>query len=205
MEQVTESVSDQPQVNGSAAQVDQSVEAKDSVSYDTHKRLLGQHKKMRGELDELRTTQQLAAENKLQAEGKKDEVIDSLREQLRNEKDGRSKEKTSYVWDRVTNQVKLEASRQGCKDPDMLIELLTKDELNTIQVGDDLKVNFDDVRNVIESRKLKHNNIGLFSSNVSHVKDLPLGTVAVAEKKGLDDLTLDQKLKAFGKAHLAES
>ena len=204
MEQVTESVSDQPQVDGSAAQVDQSVEVKDQVSYDTHRKLLGQHKKMRGELDELRSANQLASENKLQAEGKKDEVIDSLREQLRTEKDGRSKERTSYAWDRVTNQVKMEATKQGCKDPDMLIDLLTKDELATIQVSDDFKVNFDDVRNVIESRKLKHNNIGLFSSDVSQVKDLPLGRVAV-EKKGMDDLSLDEKLKLFGKSHLSNA
>jgi len=138
-----------------------------SVSYDSHRKLLGEKKAIQTELHELRAADELRKQEKLQANGKQDEVILALRKELA-DKDANYKTTTDKVaFDKFEAQCVLKAKELGCSDTESLMMYMSKERMASIQVDERLNANGDDLTRVVnELKELKPN---LFTgSNINH-------------------------------------
>lgn len=136
-----------------------------------NRELLAAQKKLKDELDQVRSQITLQEQDKLAAQGKKDELIESLRKSLRDEQEGRKAERNTYAYSVISARVKEEAAKQGCVNGDAFIKLLEKDDFNSLEIGDNYNVNSEDLKRLIEAKK---NNLNfLFRKTVPPTSDLP--------------------------------
>jgi predicted RNase H-like nuclease (RuvC/YqgF family) len=167
------------------------IQVKDSVSYDSHKKLLGEKKALQTKFEHMQTEIESHRQDKLSAEGKKDDVITSLRKQL----DDKSKEakelKNNFAWNTIQGQIKNEASAQGCVNPNKLIKLLSKYQIGGIEIDDEFNVNVTDLTKLISDAKKEHSDIGLFSERKINVSDVQ-GKAPKPKTKGFDDMTQEE-------------
>tara|TARA_R110002167_G_scaffold198805_4_gene401935 strand:- start:3471 stop:4064 length:594 start_codon:yes stop_codon:yes gene_type:complete len=172
---------------------------KDSVSYESHKKLLGEKKGLQTKFEAMQAELNSFRDDKLSAEGKKDDVINSLREQLGVSQQESKELKTNFAWNTVKAQIKNEASAKGCVNPNKLIKLLSKEEISGIEIDDNFNVNTQDLSKLIENAKKEHSDIGLFSAKTINVNDVPGAQKDFKPKqKAYEDMTdkeLDAELK----------
>ena len=131
-----------------------------------NRELLNEKKALATKIAELESLQKEAQNQKLEAEGRKDELIKSLREENKEIKSKLSKTQQSYNWTTVSNQIKEAAAGKGCKDPNALLKLLGSDDLNAIEVDENFNVNQEDLDRVLDKASKQFSNIGLFGSKV---------------------------------------
>lgn len=168
----------------------------DSVAYETYKKVLGEKKHTQSKLQEMEERIKRYEHDKLEAEGKKDDVISSLRKELE-KRDQETKElKSNFAWNTIESQIKNEASAKGCVNPNKLIKLLSKEEINGIEVDDHFRVNTDDLGKLIDNAKKEHSDIGLFSEKKVNINDVPgKQTDFKPKQKAYEDMT-DEELEA---------
>lgn len=160
-----------------------------------NRELLGKQRELKDRLAELEAQKSLMEQSKLEAAGKKDELIESLRKTLRDEQDARKKERNSYAYSVVSSKVREEAAKQGCVDGSAFIKLLEKDDFNALEIGDNYNVNSDDLKRLVES---KRDSLSfLFKKNVPPTSDVAPGRVENYETKPRDAAELsDEELEA---------
>jgi len=150
-----------------------------SVSYDTYDRVLKGRKRVDSELSDLKAQLADIEQGKAIAEGRKDDVIKSLREENNSIKTNLKEVKKNYAWNSVESQIVNEAVKQGCVNPTKLIRLLDREDLEGIEVSDDFSVNKEDLVRLVEKSKQENSDIGLFGKktvNVNHaVPKIPNG------------------------------
>lgn len=144
----------------------------DVVAYSTYSKVMGTLKKRESELNEVRSRLENIELEKKQAEGNKDEVIQELRSKLTDAEKAQQQIKHKYAWNTLEGQIKTAAVQQGCVNPDKLIRLLEEDDLKAIEVGDDFRVNSDDLTRLLEKAKKDHSDIGLFGKKSVNVNDV---------------------------------
>lgn len=144
----------------------------DVVAYSTYSKVMGTLKKRESELNEVRSRLENIELEKKQAEGNKDEVIQELRSKLTDAEKAQQQIKHKYAWNTLEGQIKTAAVQQGCVNPDKLIRLLEEDDLKAIEVGDDFRVNSDDLTRLLEKAKKDHSDIGLFGKKNVNVNDV---------------------------------
>lgn len=177
----------QPQdANGKPEETNQKKD--DVVAYSTYSKVLGTLKKRESELDEVKTRLESIELDKKQAEGNKDEVITDLRSRLQSLESEKSTLRSKYAWNSLEGQIKSEAVRSGCVNPDKLVRLLEEDDLKSIEVDDSFKVNQDDLSRLIEKAKKDHSDIGLFGKKKVNVNDVSPKPVKHESKK-VEDMT----------------
>lgn len=172
MEQTDQASGQTQQTSGEALE--------DKVSYESFQKVLGEKKKTQArlaenqqELEAIKEQLEAMNQDKLQAEGKKDELIKSLQSKVQ-ELSGQVKEKDSqYGWTLVQSKLKEEALKQGCKRADVFMNLLVaeKDELATVRVGENFEVDSESVKSLVERAKEKYQDIGLFGQPTPAVHD----------------------------------
>lgn len=126
--------------------------AKDSVSYESYRKVVGAHKNMQEKFSLLESELRTLKEDKLMSEGKKDEVMESLRTK---NKELESKLQTSignFAYKAVSGEVAKEAMKLGCVDADALIQLV---DLGELDVSDDFMVDAEQVKTMLEDVKKK--------------------------------------------------
>jgi len=123
-----------------------------TVSYVTHKKLLGEKKRQDERMTELETQLSELTNKRLESEGNKDELITKLRTELTSTKDTRQKETAKYAYKVITDQVKLEAVRLGCLDSDALVKLAELDEL---EVDENFNVDNESTKRIVEDIRKK--------------------------------------------------
>jgi hypothetical protein len=99
---------------------------KDSVSYDTYKKTLGEAKRLKEQLKEALVLKDKLAEleqNEQVRLGKHEETITTLRKQLEDAKKGEKAVFQKFAYKSLGEQVKSEALKHGCVDPDALMKL----------------------------------------------------------------------------------
>lgn len=170
-------MSEENQSNGQPEhQVDdssqESKQKDDVVAYSTYSKVMGTLKKRESELNEVRSRLENIELEKKQAEGNKDEVIQELRSKLTDAEKAQQQIKHKYAWNTLEGQIKTAAVQQGCVNPDKLIRLLEEDDLKAIEVGDDFRVNSDDLTRLLEKAKKDHSDIGLFGKKNVNVNDV---------------------------------
>lgn len=142
------------------------------LSLEMHRKLLDEKKKVQAELNELKAWKEEQDLAKKQAEGKHLEVIEALREENKKMKGKLNETTQNYAYSKFEDQIKLEASRQGCVNPDKLMRLLTKDQMKSVQMSDDFKVNSEDLNRLMENLKQEHQDIGLFKKKNVNVNNV---------------------------------
>lgn len=116
----------------------QEKQSKDSVAYDTYRRTLSEAKKAKAALAEKDAALQKLEQEKLEAEGNKDALIDSLRKQYQDAEKQLKESKDKFAYRSVSEQIKREAVAQGCKKPDVLMQLLSDEFVANIAASNKL-------------------------------------------------------------------
>lgn len=99
---------------------------KDTVSYDTYKKTLSEAKRLKEQLKEAQALKDKLAEleqNEQVRLGKHEETITTLRKQLEDAKKGEKAVFQKFAYKSLGEQVKSEALKHGCVDPDALMKL----------------------------------------------------------------------------------
>lgn len=138
-----------------AVNVADNVEQKrDVVKYDTYSKVVGHNKKLQSRLEELESRIMQTEQQKLEAEGKKDELIESLRSQL-GEREEKLKDVTStFAYRSVTEQVRAEAAKLGCVDSSALVKLL---DLGEVDIDSEtFSANSEQIQGLLEQSKQKY-------------------------------------------------
>lgn len=102
----------------------QSTSGSDSVKYDTYKKLLGEKKAADSRMKALEDKLNALEVDKMQAEGNKDELIQKLQADLSVTRDSLKQKDQAYAYATLGSQVKTEAAKMGCQDPDSLVKLM---------------------------------------------------------------------------------
>ena len=87
--------------------------SKDTVSYDTHRKLLAQRKKDQERIQELESFQQTVDLEKKELEGKKDEVIQELKQSLEKTKNENLSILRNFTKKTVVSEIAKEALSRG--------------------------------------------------------------------------------------------
>lgn len=162
----------------------------DSVAYDSYKKLLSEKKSVQAKAREMEERLKFLEQEKQQAEGNKDDVINSLRKELNETKDTLNKTKRTYAYTSIEDQIKAKATQEGCVDPSALVRLLDSEDVKSVDVGDDFRVNSDDLARLIDKAKKQTEHIGLFKKKDIQVHDVK--TPYRPASKGIDDMSTDE-------------
>jgi len=121
-------------------------------SYEYHKKLLGQHKTLKSQYEELQARMQKVEEEKMVAEGNKDELISSLRERLDKTESASKQMQANYAYNVVSGQVMQEAAKMGCVDTEALLQLA---DLTQLEADENYNVYATQVKELLEMAKSK--------------------------------------------------
>lgn len=151
-----------------------------------NKELLGNLKQTKSELEELRNWKKDLELEQQQAKGDLEGVINKLREENNALKSDLTNTKRGYASKSIEDQIKQAAIGKGCVNADKLMKLITRDQLSTVQVGEDYRVNSEDLGRLVDELEKEHSDIGLFRSksvNINHVTgDFKQGMVSMEDK-----------------------
>lgn len=156
-----------------------------------NRELLGINKKLGEELKQLRTLVNSQEEDKKIAEGKKDEVITSLREKVRNLTSELEDTKDTYNWSTVEGQLKQAALKEGCVDAEKLVRLIDNQDIAGLEVDSKYRVNGDDLSSLLS--KVKKDNPFMFGEGSANIDDLtPSNNIEKKAAKRVDDMTQEE-------------
>ena len=183
--------------------VSNSAGTEDTVAYSTYQKVLNERKNDR-EKARAAEARLLEIENKLfEAEGNKDGVIEAGK--LRYEKaESELKDlKTRTISDKVNNQIKMAAQKQGCVNTEKYLRLIGSAELDTIKESIDTDFNIDAnaLSELIEKSKQEHSDIGLFKKPDVLVHDVNGNFKPKAKVKTLAEMSAEE-VKEYAKNNL---
>jgi hypothetical protein len=175
-------------------------EKQDGIAYETYRKTVTQYKRAAEKNAELEAALAAATQDKMQAEGKKDELISALRKQTQDLESKYKQSQTAYSWNVIGAQIKAELASRGVGNPDKVLNYAKaahKDDLGAIEVGDDYTVNRTDLSRFVDKFLNENQDLG-FVSKVK-VKDLSPGKVEMKkdDKKPLDKLSKDELMKVW--------
>lgn len=195
-----EGSADQTEIKKQVAAEGQETQSTESdvVKYDTYRKTLSEAKRAKAERDELLERLTKLEQEKLQAEGNKDQLIDSLRK----EKDQlSSKLKTavgSFARSRIHEALMSEMSKAGCQDPEIVIKAYGS-EFDDVEFDDEFTPSRDQIKAMVE--KIKGERSYLFGKQGPRLANHQLKPDGVGEKevKPLSKLSTDELVDLWGK------
>ena len=161
--------------------------SKDQVAYETYKKTVESEKVARAKLASMQQALQALEEEKLQRDGKKDELLETYKKRMQELEIKHNKTQQTYAWNTLTGEIKREAMANGCLNPDKLIKLMSDDDLNSIEVGEDFNINKDAIKEVIERNK-KENSFLFSQGNKVIANGTPNKTPQAPQPKSEEDL-----------------
>lgn len=120
----------------STAQASGEVVKTDTVAYESFKKSVEAEKKARERAQQLETELSTYKTKELEAQGKYEEITQTLKQQLQEEREALKKEREANAWRTVTSAIKTEAIKHGCLDPDDLIKVLNKSDFEKLRSVD---------------------------------------------------------------------
>ena len=162
------------------------------VSYQSHRRLLGEKKQMAARLAELEGQFKTQEQDRLAKEGQYKDAWLNAKKELETTQKELDLKTQSYAWDNLSNKIKSVAVSKGLKSEavDDFIDILNKEDLTEIEMTD-FNPSVDDIERLVENKKKAKGY--MFKTRVSPIADLaPSGTV---EKPKPKKLTLDEMEK----------
>lgn len=172
----------------------------DGIAYDSYQKAVSQKKAAQQRIAELEAKLTTVEQGKMQAEGKKDELIAALRKQTQELESKYKQSQSSYTWNVVGAQIKAELAARGVSNPDKALtyaKAVHKDDLGAIEVDSDFSVNKADMQRFVDKFLNENQDMG-FVSKVK-VKDLSPGKVEMKKdsNKPLDKLSKEELMKVW--------
>lgn len=171
-----------------------------TVSFDSYQKLLKEKKTLQSKFSELEEKVSTLTLEKTQAEGNKDEAINSLKKQNDELKGKLDKTTKTFAWTTLTGQIKQEATKQGCKDPEKLIRLMDDEDLRSIEIGENFAIDSSSVKAVIEKSKKENGFLFETSAKPPAAPGKPGNKPPVEGEKSLKDMTLAELKAEYLKA-----
>ena len=153
--------------SGVDTEVIQTKTEKDVVAYETHKKLLSEAKRAKEMLELERAEKQKLIEEKLAAEGKKDELLESYKKKLADYEQKTKKVVGSFSQRVLTAAISQEAAKEGCVNVEDLIRLSDLSELAD-SMDEDFGVDTEKVKELVA--RSKKDRAYLFNKSVSQAK-----------------------------------
>lgn len=97
------------------------VPKKDTVAYETYRKTLRSEKALKLQLEDANAEREALKQAKLEAEGKTQELNESLKQQLDELKTSRKREASMFINATLQAQLESEASKHGCIDSEALM------------------------------------------------------------------------------------
>lgn len=146
------------------------------VAFKTYENVLKTVKKREEELRSIQEERDKLLQDKLEKEGKLTDLVDSLKQQVREKEEAIKSKESTFLQKTVLGKIKEKAILEGCVNPEKLIRLLSKDDLQDLDVdANTFDVNDESVQRLIAKAKQDHQDIGLFRGQKPSVKDAGTG------------------------------
>lgn len=97
-------------------------EGGDSVSYQTHRRLLSEKKELQTKTQELQARLEALEQEKMAVEGNKDQLIESLKKQTKEASEKATRLANFFKFQVVSDKVERKAIEAGCVDPKTFVK-----------------------------------------------------------------------------------
>lgn len=174
-------------------------DGKNTVQYDTYKRVLGKLKNTESQFQQLQDELKTLRNEKYEAEGKKDELIESLRNEVTQYKTKLSSTVGTVARSQAMNAIVEEAVKAGCSAPDVVTKYL-EDQIDNLEFSEDFKPDRDQVKMLIEDAK-KRAPI-LFSKEAPKVASHNIDTsgMSAPPQKNLKKMSLDDLMSLWSQA-----
>lgn len=173
-------------------------------SYEWHKRVVGDNRKLKGKLNETEAELEKYRQAEMEAKGQHQALIDALRKENSELKSANTEKDEVFSWAKRTDAIRNVAKDMGCANTNHLLRHLQAENLlNEIEVGKDYSPNRDDVSRVIESIRSNPEYDYLFKQ-AAHKADMVTPNATV-EKKGprkVGDLSKDEIAKLLANPEL---
>lgn len=199
------SVSDTPQSNASGVDERHDLKEKyeqdkaDGVSYDSYKKAVNQYKKSNERLAELQAKLESYEQQKLESEGKKDEVIAQLRGKVNDLESKYKQSQANFTWTTVGSQIQEEMSARGIQNPSKAFRFAKAEygeDLKGMEVDENYRVNRDDMQRFVD--KFVQENQEFVTRKVP-VNDLTPSGVSKEESKDLSKASMDDIMDEWSK------
>lgn len=185
-------------------------DSRDTVAYDTHRKLLSQRKKDKELLEDMANKLKSYEQKEMEAAGQQQKLIEALRKEAHEAKMEAKKVKQNFAWSNMESQLVSLAKDQGCSLPELLLRGMDDDDFQSIEVDENFKVNQEDAMRFIEKGKAKYSS--LFKTQPKGPADMtPSSEGAKPKKRKLSDipraeriLMLKQQLDAQGQYSSSE-
>jgi hypothetical protein len=200
----------QPTDDGNAASAgenreDVQVAEKTNVpSYEWHKRVVGDNRKLKGKLNETEAELERYRQAEMEAKGQHQALIDALRKENTELKSANQEKDQVFSWAKRTDAIRNVAKDMGCANTNHLLRHLEAENLlNEIETDDSYNANRDDVRRVVESIRANPEYDYLFKQ-AAHKADMvtPNATVEKKEPRKVEDLSKDEIAKLLANPSL---
>lgn len=165
----------------------------DVVQFSSFQKALEEKKRAQAQATEMKSELEILREEKLKREGKFDEVNIAKDKKIAELEKQLGSTKQSYAWSTLTGEIKREAIKNNCTDPDKLIRLMSDDDLKELSqnVNEDFTINTESLKTVME--KNKKENFFLFTeSKKKQVNGNPKAVFEIEEKTDLSKLSLEE-------------
>lgn len=155
VDQDASGVSDQGQASGETGA--SAKQQEDKVAYETYRKTVDAEKKAKAKADELARKLKEYEEKELAAQGKSQELIESLRNQVKEKETKLQDVVGTFAYRSVASKIREEALKQGCLDVDLLLKA-GQDEFGKIEVDAEngFSVNDSDLKNFFDNTMKKH-------------------------------------------------
>lgn len=148
------------------------------------------------ELDSLKKKLEEIESSKMQEQGKFKELAESYKKEADEWKKRHESAHQTYAYKVITSQIKAEAAKIGCVDPDALIQLTNVSDL---EVDDDFNIKQESLKALMDQEFKKRSY--LFKKDAPQIKD---GTPAGENTKSHSDLYLSELSKVKTQKELDE-
>lgn len=184
-------------VTNQESKVSDNVTDKNAVQYDTYKRVLGKLKNTEARFEEVQEQLRALKNERYEAEGKKDELIESLRGEVTQYKTKLNQTVGTVARSQAMNAIVDEAVKAGCNSPDIVTKYL-EDKIGDLEFSEDFKPDREQVRLLVEEAK-KSAPI-LFSKEAPKVASHNIktgGQSVQQESKSLKKMSLDDLMNTW--------
>ncbi len=165
-----------------------------TVSYESHKKLLDEKKRIALEADTLRKRLDEYESSKLEEQGKFKESYEKAAKRSKELEDKLKLTEAKYGFKTVKSQVVAEASKAGCVDPEALVNLYQSD-LSGLDIDADFNVNAESVKTLVE--RAQKEKAYLFSKQAPKVHSgLPSKSGSVGNK-AINEMTTEELKNAY--------
>lgn len=167
---------------------------KDTVAYDSYKKVLSEKKKTQSERDEFARKLKEYEDKELTAQGKSTELVESLRGQLKEKEEKLNKVVGNFAHRSVASVIAAEATKHGCVDVDLLMKA---GDFSGLEVNpEDFSVNPDDMKRFFDTTMAKHPM--LFRKGAPRFNDgVPFNHPDSAPAVSLDKMKTDELINAW--------